>query len=40
MAMVLFLAEETKPGTVEKKPKHMKSNKCHSGQRDDYNFNY
>jgi hypothetical protein len=28
-AMVAFLAEETKPATVEKKPKHMTSNMCH-----------
>jgi hypothetical protein len=28
-AMVVFLAEETKPGTVEKKPIHMTSNRCH-----------
>jgi hypothetical protein len=28
-AIVVFLAEETKPGTVKKKPKHMKSNRCH-----------
>jgi hypothetical protein len=25
-AMMVFVAEKAKPGTVEKKPKHMKSN--------------
>jgi hypothetical protein len=28
-AMMVFVAEESKPGTVEKKPKHMNSNRCH-----------
>jgi hypothetical protein len=27
--MMVFVAEESKPGTVEKKPKHMNSNRCH-----------
>jgi hypothetical protein len=27
--MMVFVAEEAKPGTMEKKPKHMKSHRCH-----------
>jgi hypothetical protein len=27
--MMAFVAQKAKPGTVEKKPKHMKSNWCH-----------
>jgi hypothetical protein len=29
LAMMAFVAQKAKPGTVEKKPKHMKSNWCH-----------
>jgi hypothetical protein len=28
-AIIVFVAEESKPGTMEKKPKHMKSHRCH-----------
>jgi hypothetical protein len=28
-AMMAFVAEKAKPGTVENKPKHKKSNSCH-----------
>jgi hypothetical protein len=28
-SMMVFVAKESKPGTVEKKPKHMNSDWCH-----------